>query len=275
MAYRADDPPAGIELRDHVIADYESLLHMLRVVYARLKSDVLPGVARLSVITNPLLIPYRDQVTEQVTRALRMLADIDLQTKLLLLSWPLPIRVWEVSAEWVQVRASVSGVAGDLGVTNREVYLRWHGVAADAYHAVVPAHVGAATRLATVAETVPFALNQAASAIAQMYAALLGTLVALVGSVLVGLGAAATGVGILAAVVLIVITVGGALTSLSGILTETAHAIGSIGTWMTRMVSDMQDNSAFPGGQWPVARSDLLTDATITDGDPSDWTVRS
>lgn len=274
MAYRADESTGDAGLPGRAIAEYESLLRMLRDLNARLKNDVIPRVAQLSVITNPILIPWRDQITEQVTRALRMLTDVELQVKLLLLSWPLPIRMWEAAAGWVQVRGMVSSVAGDLGVTNREVHVRWQGIAADTYHAFVPAHAGAATRLATVADTIPFALNQAASAIAEMYAAIIGMLAVLIGSILLALAAALTGAGAVAAVVLIVVVVGTVWTSLPGLITSTAHAIGSMGTWMTRMVSDAMDNTAFPGGQWPAARSELLLDATTADGDPSDWTVR-
>jgi hypothetical protein len=260
---------------DALVADYERLIEELNNVYSRVKNELIPRVTQLAIVTNPVLIPWREAIAEKVNRTLQLLAELDQRIVVLLLSWTLPLRLWRTTSEWIPVRAMVSGVAGDLGVTNREVFIRWKGVAADTYDALIPAHLGAAGRLASVADTVQFALNQAASAIAHMYAAVLGLIVGFFGAAMVALATAATGVGVPIAVVIMLILVGTVLTIMSSIFTSSAQALGTARTWLTELLSEMQDNTAFPGGHWPAARPELLSDASGADGDPSDWTVRA
>jgi hypothetical protein len=50
---------------------------------------------------------------------------------------------------------------------------------------------------------------------------------------------------------------------------------GRVTTFMNNMVSLLGDRSAFPNGHWPRAYPDRYSDASVTDGDRSDWSVTS
>lgn len=257
-----------------LIAAHEQTLEELGKVQDRLTSELIPLVSGITATINPALIPWRHVIAEQVDRSLRHLGELDELLRWLRRSGPLPVRLWLTASEWVSVRATVSGVAGELSVTNREVHVRWQGVAADTYAAVVPAHTEAATRLATVADTLQFALNWAAAAIAQMYAAVLGLVVAFIGAALIALATAATVVGAVAALVGFLLLAGTVLTAVSSVIVASVQAVGTARTWLSEAASELADQAAFPGGRWPTARPEWFLDATTADGDPSDWTVR-
>jgi hypothetical protein len=274
MSRHIGDRPDGDPAAEELVARHQRTIEELDKVYARLKDELIPRTAGLVATISPALIPWRQVIAGKVDQTQQHLWDLDQRLGLLQRSGPLPVRLWRTASEWTRVRSSVGSVAGDLGVTNREIHLRWRGIAAETYAAVIPAHAGAAGRLATVADTVSYALNWAAAAIAQMYAAVLGLLVGFIGAALIALATAATIVGAVAGIVALLVLTGTVLTLVSSAIVAGMQAVGTAQTWLTEMISEMADTTAFPGGRWPAARPEWFLDATTADGDPSDWSVR-
>jgi hypothetical protein len=273
MASPTDDLPGGGYV-DTFVHNYEGLIDAINSLHARLNNELIPQVSHIAIGLNPALLPWRGLIEDRVTELLQRLALLEKRLALLLASWPLPVRMWRSADGWVSVRHAVGAVAGDLGVTHRDVQFRWQGVAAEAYHVIVPAHSAAADRLAAVADTVQYALGWAANAAVQFYAALLGVIAGFFGAALIALASGATGVGAPAALLMLLMLVGTVLTTISSLLVSTAQSLGTAQTFMTEMLSEILDDTAFPGGGWPGARPELYSDATVTDGDPSDWAVR-
>lgn len=260
-----------------LIVSHEQVIEALSKLHARLTGELIPAVRRLANVTHPALLPWRAVIVEKVDQSLQRLQDLDETLQWLRQSGPLPIQLWLTASEWTPLRTVVSSVAGELSVTNREVHLRWQGIAADTYAAVIPSHREAAQRLATAADTLQFALNWAASAVAQMYAAVLGLIVGLFGAGLVALAAAVTAVtavGAVAGLVALLVAVGTVLGAVSTLLVTAMQTLGTGRTWLSKAASELADHAAFPDGRWPAARPEWFLDTTTADGDPSDWTVR-
>jgi hypothetical protein len=176
-------------------------------------------------------------------------------------------------AAWIaQVSAPVSRLVGVATPDGMRTDDSWTGVAADAYRAVLPAQQAALAALAAAGHDVDAALTDLAAAITRFWIAL-GTacllMVVALGSALAAAGtvagaplapaAALAGVGAL-------VTAGNA--ALSG-LTELTLVTTARTAALERRLTD---HTAFPAGVWP--RSTVGTDASVTDGDGSDWEVR-
>jgi hypothetical protein len=176
-------------------------------------------------------------------------------------------------AAWIaQVSAPVSRLVGVATPDVMRTDDSWTGVAADAYRAVLPAQQAALAAIATAGHDVDAALTDLAAAITRFWISL-GTacllMVVALGSALAAAGtvvgaplapaAALAGVGAL-------VTAGNA--ALSG-LTELTLVTTARTAALERRLSD---HTAFPAGVWP--RSTVGTDASVTDGDGSDWEVR-
>lgn len=274
MTSPTNEHPGGDGYPHTLMNSYEQVIDDLKHLHSRLNTELIPQVSRIAVGLSPVLIPGQGLITDPLSELVRRLGTLDNKLGSLLLAWPIPIRMWRAAAQWVSVRHTVAGVAGDLGVTNRDVQFRWQGFAADTYREIVPAHVAAAERLAIVADSTQYALNWAANAAGMFYAAVLGIMVGFLGAALIAVASGATGVGAPVAVLMLLILVGTVLTTMTSLFVGAAQALGTAQTFMTEMLSEMADDGAFPGGQWPGARPELYNDATVTDGDPSDWTVR-
>ncbi len=267
------DDGGGIIFRP---TEHERNLEELQSAQARLRNDLIPKIARIGtgLLGSPLLYPWRDEIARKVEQVLNLLVDLHTRLGVLLLTGPLPITLWRTADEWTQIRSRTSSVAGDLGATNREVHVRWKGAAADAYHSIIPAHVAAANRLAMVADSVQNALAWAALAAATFYAALLGAVLAATAAIITAIAMAATVTGALAALVMVLATVAGLMAQLGVLTAATTEVFGRLRVWLNDVVSEMNDNAAFPGGTWPASREEWYADATVTDGDAR-WSVQA
>jgi hypothetical protein len=239
-----------------------------------LRDEVIPRVASLGTVlfSTPLLIPWHDDITWRLERLLNQLVDFYSRLGGLLTIGRLPFRLWDNAEAWTRIRGEASDVTGDLGVTNRDVHVRWKGAAAEAYDAIIPAHMAAATRLATVADTVQTALTWAAVVGAVFYSGVLAvtlqTLAALGTAVAMARSVPTAVVGL----VLALTAVAGVTVQLSTMVVVAAEAFSRLQIFLSDMLSEMVDNSAFPHGTWPASREELYADATVTDGD-AEWSV--
>jgi hypothetical protein len=276
MDHRKDDG-RGDELRWVELGpvEHEQTVEELRGAHARLRDEVIPRVAQVgaALLASPLLIPWHDEIARRLERILNRLAEFDTRLAALLASAALPLRLWRTAKEWTHVRGTASDVAGDLGVTNLEVHVRWQGAAADAYQKIIPAHAAAAARLASVADSTQYALGWGALAAATFFAALLGVVLTSIAGIVTAVAMAATVTGALSGFVLIFAITAVMLGQLAALIVAGTEAFSRLKIFLTDMLSEVRDNSAFPGGAWPLSRDEWYSDASVTDGD-ADWSVR-
>ncbi len=256
-------------------AHHQATVAALHRAHDRLRDDVLPLLDRAlsaahasapftaltGIVTSHTLVRMRDDAR---------LAEEFLA--MLLVPAHLPLDLWRNGERWTQVRAGMSGVAGDLMVTNREVHVTWRGAAADAYHAVLPAHVAAAHQLADGADSLALATSRAGAIVATFYVALLAATLKGISSMLVGASAAIAGPAILVKTGL---GIGGSVTfieQLNAVVTDAVEAMSNVRIWTTEVMSEARNVAALPAGQWPKANTRWYNDATVTDGD-ADWSV--
>lgn len=168
----------------------------------------------------------------------------------------------------------VSTLVGVLTDDVLETGDRWAGPAADAYRTTLAAQQRALSAVVETCQDLDAGFEELASAITTFWIAIgsacLGLVVALAGA----LGTAATVVGVPASTALaaaglsaLFVAVQAALDS----LTEITDGTAANGVALRRRLGD---STAFPGDAWPRSTKVIGADASVTDGDGSDWEAR-
>jgi hypothetical protein len=266
---------ASTDVRDDREARYLQTVSALGEARARLHGQVIPAVTGVftALRSTPWLIPWRDTITDTWLKTEARLEGADGIIDKLLSVATLPPALWRVAMGWTGVRAELSHVVGDLGVTNREIHVFWQGTAAGTYERVLPAHVSAAAQLGGVADTIQYAADWAGSAGATLYTAVLAAVVEGLGSIL---SAAAAAIAVpfvpIAAAVFLLMAAGDMFDRLAALMATAVDTFSRMLTWGNEMLSEMRDTSAFPNGVWPEAHADWLRNATVADG-TAEWSV--
>jgi hypothetical protein len=188
-----------------------------------------------------------------------------------------PWTLWNHGSDWsgppIAGRISAQIAKSTLDQTRVDDF--WQGPAADAYKNTLPRQKEALAKLVGYTKTIDDVLTRMAIAIGAFWLAILTGIIALVVE-LMGEGAAATtGVGAppaaAGAAVSLVKFLGIVSASLDVfyvfVMANTLPAIKDLH-------QDVSDASAFPDGQWPHPSIDLA-DASLSDGDPTDWHLRT
>jgi hypothetical protein len=180
-----------------------------------------------------------------------------------------------VGAVWVnRIGATASGLAGVASVNITRVDDHWTGVAADAYRNTLPAQQAALAALAFTSGEVDATLNDLASAIVRFWVSIgtacLGLVVALAGA----LGPAASVVGAPVATGMAIAGVGAMVTAANAALTILTDVTTATAERSAALERRLATDTAFPLGAWPRSTTDVSTDASITDGDGTDWHLR-
>jgi hypothetical protein len=176
---------------------------------------------------------------------------------------------------WVRdVAALVSGVAATTNVGVMVGDDAWSGPAASAYRAVIPLQAAALTAVTTAATETNTTLHDFAAALEAFWA-----------SIAFAVAALAVAIAALAVAVLLAETVLGAIAAgivaVGAFVTAVDKAVTALTTLNTKQAADvavlrnrLATNTAFPDGRWPASTNDLR-DASILDGDPTDWRLTS
>lgn len=265
MAYDIDD----------FIESYEMLLGRVQATHARLRDELIPQVAGLVTAPIGILLPpgTKEVIRATVQSALQTLRDLTSRVELHLLSAPLPIRLHVNADVWALIATGTSAIVGDLRWENRPVPTRWRGVAAETYEQVVAGQASAVRQLGAAAQAVTSALNWVAMSALLFFVGLLALLIQvcaiLVGAVLLFM----SGIGIPAALTALSVAIPGLVIQVTALGVVTAEHLARGATMLDEMRTKALDMSTFPNGAWPRAEPARYNDATVTDGDPSDWTV--
>ena len=265
MAYDIDD----------FIESYEMVLGRVRAVHARLRDELIPQVAGLATAPLGVLLPpgAREVIRATVQSALQTLRDLTSRVELHLLSGPLPIRLHVNADVWASVGIGTSAIVGDLRWENRPVPTRWKGVAAQTYEQVVAGQASAVKQLGAAAQSVSSALNWVAMSALLFFVGLLALLVQVCAILIGALLGFLSGLGIPAALTALSAVVPALVIQITVLGVVTAAPLARAATMLDEMRTKALDRSTFPNGAWPRAEPARYNDATVHDGDPSDWTV--
>ncbi|MDT3398184.1 hypothetical protein RKE29_16300 [Streptomyces sp. B1866] len=166
----------------------------------------------------------------------------------------LPLTAYHEAYLWQEdVRGKASGIAGSTAPEALQAPRRWKGEGADAYTASVKGQPAAATQIETSADKVATALTFCATAGLAFYVAIgaiLGKFIVVTVAAIAALGSVVfswAGAGL-------IVEEAGVNSGLviAAVSTLTA-ALGTQAQQMVTVTGEAHDNSAFPGGKWPVA----------------------
>lgn len=173
--------------------------------------------------------------------------------------------VRQAASGWNAVFGKVSEQAGLLDRGQLDSTGHWKGTAADKYLTIVINQRSALTDAATITESVSKILNEIADAQRNFMVALAGaTAIFLAAAIGAWAGGPAVGVaGVIAAVAVFAAAVAVLVADFENTLDSKKNDLDQ----RTRL------STSFPGGAWPGAVKSGLDDASVKDGDASEWEV--
>ncbi|MGO1049724.1 WXG100 family type VII secretion target [Crossiella sp. CA198] len=180
-------------------------------------------------------------------------------------------RVKRAAEQWsAQIAGKLNDIAGDLDQSKMETTMEWEGRAAEAYRLTIPTQVSGLTGLKDLA-------SQMRASLVSLGNSLEGFVV----GVIIAIGIAA--VSLITGLALIG-TVAGIPVGVVVLLTALPIVLGLLGTLFTALLShvntckaeqsSIQEKLRMVGTTWSQARIGQMGDASVLDGDGSDWKPR-
>ncbi|HEX2297183.1 MAG TPA: hypothetical protein VHH34_01470 [Pseudonocardiaceae bacterium] len=177
-------------------------------------------------------------------------------------------RLREAGAQWAEDVGNILGdIAGTVALDKLQTNIEWTGRAAEAYKATVPAQGEALNGLKDLAIEMRTSLDSLAESIDNFWLAMKIAFVTFVVAIVGAIVAAATVVGIPAAIAVILTAVGVCL----GVVTATIMALDSHIDTIHNQQTTIQQKVRDVGTEWAKTNIAAMSDASVTDGDGSDW----
>lgn len=179
-----------------------------------------------------------------------------------------PDRLRQVGVAWAENIGNVVGeIAGSIGPEKHQTTIQWTGSAAEAYKAVVPAQVTALTGLVELAGTMRTSLDDLAESVEDFWLQMAVAFGIFVAAIIGALVSAFFVVTIPAAIAVII----AACLAAIGFIGATINALDShmdvIRDQQTAVVQEVHD----VGAEWEASNIAGISDASVSDGDASDW----
>lgn len=182
-----------------------------------------------------------------------------------------PFRLSEVAAAWGDAVANpITGAAAVVAPTKLAGDKRWEGYAADMYRATAAEQLAGLNSIRDLASQLRTSLTAVSHALGGCWLTIGFLLAELLMSVLGAIAAAATGVGA---------PVGGAalVAALAKAISLIGVAVGAVAVLLQNQEAEqgsIRQKLADVGSEWPAPPTAELSDASVADGDSSDWTPR-
>lgn len=170
-----------------------------------------------------------------------------------------------------QVGHRASTQAGLLIKEALETDNEWTGDAADRYGEAVTAQGKALTQVKTITETLQTTLNEIASALTVFWwgiAIAFSSYVILMIPCIIGAGSVVGTIPALGA------ALGFSAAFLGGVLTLSNNFANTLEEKKAKFEQQATMDGQFADGEWPSAVADKMSDASVRDGDKSDWTPK-
>lgn len=177
-------------------------------------------------------------------------------------------RLDEVGEQWVNKVGNVLGdIAGTIGLDKLRTNIEWTGRAARAYHDTVPPQAAGLNAIKDIANQMRASLNSLANSVEgfrlAMYFALGGFVVAGVAAI----AGALSVVGIPAAIATIGAALGASISLIGAASMAMATHMNTIETEQMTIAQKIHDL----GSSWARPNTRDMSDASVADGDSSDW----
>ena len=178
-----------------------------------------------------------------------------------------PDRLRQAAAGWTAIGNRLGATAGDVGLDRMRSNIEWTGGAAEAYKAMVPAQAEHLGTMKTQCVGLATSLDALAEQIDSFWTALTIALVAMVAAFAIAIASALSVVGIPAACAVLLTALAGGV-AMIGTLVLQRDALGDrIATEQRAMAQSLDEI----GPTWPAPNTAALADASVTDGDGSQW----
>jgi uncharacterized protein YoxC len=179
-------------------------------------------------------------------------------------------RLKEVGEQWVTQVGNITGdIAGTISPDQLRTNIEWTGRAAEAYRATIPAQVSGLNAVKDLANQMRSSLNNLANSIDGLWTALGFAFAGFVVGAVAAIATAVTVVGIPAAIAILATAVGVAL----GLIAAAIMALNSHLNTIESEQATIAQKARDLGTTWANTNIDDLSDASVTDGDGSDWRV--
>ncbi|MEV8506290.1 hypothetical protein AB0368_15850 [Actinoplanes sp. NPDC051475] len=187
-----------------------------------------------------------------------------------------PPGLYSTGNAWTsQVGGPISSLSGKLTTDQMRIDNFWTGPAADAYSAILPSQQKAVEAIKQATDVLDSNLTKAAAGIVVLWIGVIAAVASYLIELVAESGAAATVVGAppaaAAAGVSTAKVIGLVIAAIGVFATYAALLADSIST----MRQTMYANSAFPDGKWPTSTAADFNDGSLSDGDTTDWRIKT
>lgn len=179
-----------------------------------------------------------------------------------------PDRLREVGVTWAENVGNVLGeIAGDIGLDKHQTNIQWTGSAAEAYKAIVPAQVDALNGLKDLAGKMRTSLDDLAESVEDFWLQMKVAFGIFAAAIIGALVSAFFVVTIPAAIAVII----GACLAAIGFVGATINALDSHMDVIRDQQTAVAQGAEDVGTEWEASNIAGISDASVTDGDASDW----
>jgi hypothetical protein len=187
-----------------------------------------------------------------------------------------PFELMAAADDWVtKVGGPISGLSAKLGTDQLRFDNHWKGRAADAYAATLPSQQKAIDAIKATADAIDSNLTKTAFGIFALWTGILLALVGFVAELMLEASAAATVVGAPPAAAAAGLSTAKVIGLLVACVALFLTFAGTIVDSVTSLNQTLHSDTAFPGGAWPTSTASDFNDASLTDGDTTDWRIRT
>jgi hypothetical protein len=177
-------------------------------------------------------------------------------------------RLKEVGERWVTDVGNICGeIAGTIRLDKLKANLEWQGRAAEAYKAKVPAQSEGLNGIKSIAEQMRSSLNSLGDSLDTFWLAIKVAFVSFLVAAVAAIAAACTVVGVPAAIGVIA----GALAAAIGLIAATVMALNSHVDAIETQQRTITQAIHNLGDSWNMTDVSTMSDASVRDGDASDW----
>jgi hypothetical protein len=185
-----------------------------------------------------------------------------------------PMTLYQAGNAWTtDVFSRVTEVSGQLDLSKTALEDYWAGPAATAYAQAVARQRAAADQVAAAVSATREALQGMAKTLLALYVALVAGVVLAAIQIAGGSAAVATFLGIPPGLMAIVTGLLTAIVTLTGGYAVGKELLSGASEQFAKLLELRNDNRAFDAGAWPAAAAEL-GDASMSDGDRSDWSYK-
>jgi len=182
-----------------------------------------------------------------------------------------PSRLHTVAAQWTnQVAASLADIGCTIAPDQLRTSIEWSGRAADAYAATVPAQVSGLTAAKDIAIQMQSSLDNLANSVETFWLTIKIAFVTFIVGAITAIVAAATVVGLPTAITALATAVEVSIGVIAAaVIAVTGHvnAIEAEQAAITQKIIDL-------GTRWSTSDIGTMSDASVADGDASNWRVK-